>query len=105
MKGLSDAAAVVTNEAGGIQHSRPYRSEALFFRALLAISHVRHEAIVERGYPDDNYRLIPAREHIGRALTHLFAWMIGDTSNDHLAHAATRVLMALEIELEKEDIK
>lgn len=103
MNGLTDNEAVTTNETGGIQHERPFRSEALFFRALLAVSKVRYEAVVKRGYDDDNYKLIPIREHLGRALTHLFAYMAGDKSNEHLEHAATRILMALEMCLEEKE--
>lgn len=87
MNGLDDNAPMGQNEAGGKQHERPYRSQALFFKALLAVSGVR-------------YKLIPKEEHIGRALTHIFAYMAGDKSNDHLSHAATRILMALEMELD-----
>lgn len=100
INGLSDDCAVEMNGDGGFQHSRPYRSEALFFKALLSVSGVRYDAVVNKGYPDENYKLIPKRVHIGRALTHIFAYMAGDKSNDHLAHAATRILMALEMEIE-----
>ncbi len=101
--GLSDNQPIETNESGGIQHERPYRSEALFFKALLAVSNVRYEAVVKRGYADENYKSIPKYEHVGRCLTHLFAYMSGDKSNDHLSHAATRLLMALEMELDEQD--
>ena len=100
--GLSDNAVIGTNKSGGKQHNRPYRSEALFFNALLAISNLRWDAVVNKGYDDDNYKLIDKTDHIGRALTHLFAYMAGDNSNDHLCHAACRVLMALELELTNE---
>lgn len=102
MNGLSDNAPMGQNEAGGKQHERPYRSQALFFKALLAVSNVRYDAVVNKGYPDDNYKLIPKEDHIGRALTHIFAYMAGDNSNDHLSHACTRLLMALEEELDDE---
>lgn len=103
MNGLDDNQTVGSNEAGGLQHVRPFKSEALFFRALLAVSNLRYDACTNKGYPDDNYLRISKTDHIGRALTHLFAYMAGDTSNDHLTHAACRVLMALEIDrIEKE---
>lgn len=101
MDGLSDNAPMGVNEKGGKQHERPYRSQDLFFKTLLAVSSVRYDAVVNKGYPSENYKLIPKDDHIGRALTHIFAYMAGDKSNAHLAHAATRILMALEMELDE----
>ena len=103
IKGIGETGEVSTNDAGGKQHHRPYRSQALPPKALLEVSNVRYIAHEEYGYDDNNYKLIPKEDHLGRALTHILSYLAGDRSNNHLSHAATRLLFALELDLEEGD--
>jgi len=106
MDGMDYGAVIGTNESGGKQHVRPYRMQAIPPKAIMEVGKVRYKGYNELGYDDDNYKLIDIREHIGRALSHLFAYLAGDESNDHLSHAACRTLMALEKDIElKESIE
>ncbi len=64
-------------------------------RALAVI-----EAVLARGrlsHAADDWLPLQARHHVARAIGHLDRLMDGDQREDHLAHAATRLLMALEL--------
>jgi Domain of unknown function (DUF5664) len=46
-------------------------------------------------YGDNNWHGISTASHLNHALQHVFAYMFGDRSDDHLGHAATRLLFAM----------
>ena len=102
-KTLGNDAPPSVNAQGGKQHHRPYRMQAIPPKAILEVDKVRYIGFNELGYEDENYKLISKDDHIGRALTHLFAYLVGDDSNDHLSHAACRILFALELDIEAQE--
>ena len=104
-KTLSNDAPPSVNEQGGKQHHRPYRMQAIPPKAILEVGKVRYIGYNDLGYEDDNYKLISREEHIGRALTHLFAYLSGDDSNNHLSHAACRILFALEMDIDSKELE
>jgi hypothetical protein len=57
------------------------------------------ERVLQAGevkYPNEKWRTQGWREHIAHAMTHLLQLNDGILGEDHLAHAACRLLMALE---------
>lgn len=44
-----------------------------------------------------NYTKIPPEEHINHAIQHLYAFLAGDESDNHLGHAIVRSMFAYEV--------
>lgn len=92
--GVGKDAPLEVNKHGGKQSRCLYRADLLPAHALLAIA-----AVMKKGcekYGEDNWHNITAAENINHAMIHLLALRAGDTSDDHLEHAATRILFALD---------
>jgi hypothetical protein len=51
-----------------------------------------------KDHDENGWRKLSRKAHISRALRHLALHLTGDTSEEHLKHAACRCLMALETE-------
>jgi hypothetical protein len=85
---------VTANELGGQQSLSAYRSDLLPPRALLAVARVLKQGADK--YGDNNWRLICRADHLNHALTHVLAELAGDAQDEHLVHAACRLLFALE---------
>lgn len=95
--GVGPDAPISVNEAGAKQSHSPYRVDLIPPLALLDVA-----AILEHGarkYGENNWRGIPVNDHLNHALVHIFAHLSGDTQDNHLGHAACRLLMAKEQEL------
>jgi hypothetical protein len=64
-----------------------------FSKALEAVAGVMRDGAAT--HPDNDWVRRPPEYHIGRVEEHLRLWREGDQRQDHLSHAATRLLMAL----------
>jgi hypothetical protein len=91
---LGPEAPTHTNEQGGAQSTIPVRCDLLPPLAILAVAATLSPAAVK--YGEANWRKIPQKDHVNHALAHIFAHLSGDTGDDHLNHAACRLLFAME---------
>jgi hypothetical protein len=93
----------VTNDLGGKQSAVNYRMDLLPAEALLSIAHTLKTGADK--YGELNWRRIETNDHLNHALIHVMATLTADTNLDireELTHAATRLMFALQIEIEKE---
>lgn len=100
VKGVSPDYPIITNEKGAKQSDSPYRLDLVDPKALLAIGEVLKQGAEK--YGEDNWKGIDLNDHLNHALVHIYAHLAGDTSDDHIGHAATRMIFALSKKLEGE---
>ncbi len=99
LPGVGTDAPTAVSANGGKQSHVPYRCDLLPASAALRVS-----AILEEGakkYGDNNWRKLELSDHVNHAMTHVLAHLAGDRQDDHLGHAACRMLFALETALTK----
>lgn len=93
--GVGPGAAVVTDpETGAKQSAVGHRCDLLPPLATLHVASILREGSSK--YGDWNWVKIPVHENLNHALIHIFALLSGDCSDDHLGHAACRMMMALD---------
>jgi len=96
--GVGPDAPTVTNEAGAKQSKVPYRMELIDARAQFEMARVLAEGADK--YGAGNWRGIPVADHLNHLLVHVYAYLAGDTSDDHLAHAMCRAMFAQAVTIE-----
>lgn len=95
--GMGPDAPTIIAANGAKQSHAPYAFTSIDPLALLRVALIQQQG--DSKYGPDNWRRLPERDHINHALAHLFAHLAGDTSDDHLGHAAVRTLFALAVNL------
>lgn len=93
--GVSPDAPIETKSNGAQQSASPYRPELLPPLAVLSVSKILKDGADK--YGAENWRGLTVSDNLSHALTHIFAYLAGDKSDDHIDHAACRLLFASEL--------
>lgn len=54
-----------------------------------------------KSHGENNWKNGAVRDHVNKALIHIMAHLDGDEQDDHLGHAAWRLMAALEIRIQE----
>jgi hypothetical protein len=90
------AGETIVNEQGGAQSALHGDPQLIPAEALLRLSQVCAEGALK--YARNNWRRISFEDHLSHALEHVFLYMNGDRSEDHMGHALTRLAFAVAME-------
>lgn len=83
----------VTHANGSSESKTDLRFDLLPAVEIATIAKILGEGSVK--YGDNNWHGITTESNLNHALQHIFAFLAGDESDDHLGHAATRLLFAM----------
>lgn len=97
--GVGKDARVIDAGNGAVQSELPYAFKHLDPLALFAMAGVMYEGTKKYGLPADNWHRINVEDHLNHMLSHAYAWLAGDRTDDHLAHMACRAMGALQVSL------
>lgn len=94
-------APTTTNESGGSQSDIPVRFDLIDAKALFEMAKVLDHGA--KKYGEDNWRLIPVKDHLNHLLMHTYAYLAGDITDEHLSHILCRATFALGVSLQEEE--
>lgn len=90
---------VITNEDGGSQSVIPTVFGTLPLNAIRMLAQL--QKLGDDKYGPHNWRSIKEHEHINHAFEHMLLHCTGDRTDDHLLHAAWRLVAAVEVRATK----
>lgn len=105
--GIQPDVPVVENQNGGKQSDTPYSFHMVPASAAFAAAKVCGYGANKYGetFENRNYTKIPAVEHVNHAIQHLYGYLAGDKSDDHLAHAIVRCMFAYDVDCSEKSIQ
>ena len=86
-------AETVTYDNGASESKTELRFDLIPADEIATIAKVLGQGAIK--YGDDNWKGLPTWTHLNHALQHIFAYLANDKSDDHLSHAATRLIFAM----------
>lgn len=98
--GLSPDTPTEVTPEGGKQSKLNLALHLLPARAILEVGRILKQGADKYDSPGDdrNWKKIPIEDHLNHALMHIFAYLLNDKQDEHLSHAACRILFALELD-------
>lgn len=90
--GVSADEPTTVNERGGKQSATPYRFDLFPPHAMFDVAGVLGEGALK--YGGWNWERISTEDNLNHALQHIYAYLAGDESDEHLSHAICRCLFA-----------
>ena len=96
LEGMSPNQPIVSNSKGGKQSATPYAMHLVPPTAILEVAKVLEYGA--KRYGANNWRDVDIDDHLNHVLAHIYAYLAGDDSDNHLSHAACRILFAVELE-------
>lgn len=105
VKGVSKDEPVEVNEKGGAQSKVLYATHLVDPLAFFEMCKVLDEG--DKKYRHlggwENWRNIPIAEHLNHMIIHAYAYLAGDTSDEHLSHIMCRAMFAQGVALQNEE--
>lgn len=94
-RGWEEPAVQAESGSKGKQSPTNYRFDLIDAEAILALAENLHRGAEKYGV--DNWKHISSQNHLNKGLIHIYAHLAGDTQDDHLVHAFTRMMMAIAV--------
>lgn len=97
LSGVGPEAPKTVNEKGGRQSLKKWRFDLVHAGAFFVLGRILDRGSKE--YGDWNWLKIDVEDHLNSAIMHIYAYLNGDRSDDHLGHAFCRCMFALGVAL------
>lgn len=79
--------------ADGLQSELKHRFDLIDADAMFVMSNILHRGAEK--YGEDNWRKIPVEQHLNHLIGHVYAYLDGNTDDNHLGNALCRAMFAL----------